>query len=531
MLKSLSIKNFILIKNANVEFKKGFNVLCGETGAGKSIIIKALDCVLGAKIEKTMILDSKNPCYIEAVFEKNGVETIISRQTAAQSKFRIDGVLVSLDEIKELKNSLVDIHSQHQTYYYMAQKHHIKLLDDYITKTNPEYLDLLKTYKSTYLEFREVEKKLEFLRENYQNNQKEIDFLNFQLKELNDAQIRQNEEEEIQAELNILSNIQVLKDDSYSCYYALSGDNQNIIEALGKIKYNLSNLVELDKNLEEPLNSLFDSLEGLKDTANYLRDYSSSLEYNPQRLDELNERIALIQKLKRKYGADLDEVYTDLEQKLKQLTNGDNNIEVVEKNFDSLSSEVEFLSSKISDYRKKHALSLSKLIEEKLKNLELKEAKFEISVELDKNNELGKNKVEFLISTNKNKTPLPLAKSASGGEISRVMLGLKTVFCTVDSCSTVVFDEIDTGISGITSNAVAQSIVELSQSTQIISITHQPIIAAKADNFIWVEKNHKETTEISIEILNKKRKIEALAQIASGEVSQKTLDFASTLVD
>ncbi len=530
MLKSLSIKNFILIKEANLEFTKGFNVLCGETGAGKSIIIKALDCVLGAKIEKTMILDSKNPCYIEAVFEKEGVETVISRQTSAQSKFRIDGVLVSSDEVKELRSSLVDIHSQHQTYSYMAQKHHIKLLDDYITKIDPCYIELIKTYKSTYLEFRETEKKLKFLKENYLNNQKEIDFLTFQLKELDDAQVRQNEEEELQEELNILSNIQVLKDDSYSCYYALSGDNQSIIEALGKIKYSLSSLVELDKNLQEPLNSLFDSIENLKDSANYIRDYSYSLEFNPQRLDELNERVSLIQKLKRKYGPDLDSIRSEIEQKLNSLIAGDNNLETIEKNYENLLEQVELLGIKISEYRKKHALDLSKLIEGKLKNLELKEAVFEAGVEDCQKNESGQNKVEFLISTNKNKKPLPLAKIASGGEISRVMLALKSVFCLVDNCNTVIFDEIDTGISGVTSGAVAQSIVELSQSTQIISITHQPIIAAKADNFIWVEKNHKESTQIKIEILDKQRKLEALAIIASGEVSQKTLDFASTLL-
>ena len=203
MLKSLFIKNFILIKEIRLDFTKGFNVLCGETGAGKSIIIKALDCVLGAKISKEAAYEKDKPIVIEAVFEKNNEEIIISREISSSSKFRLNGILSSLDEIKDLREDLVDIHSQHQTYSYMAQKHHIHLLDDYIIKKSPEYFELLKNYKENYLEFREVEKKLNNLRENYLNNEKEIEFLRFQLKELDDAAIKENEEEELKKELDI----------------------------------------------------------------------------------------------------------------------------------------------------------------------------------------------------------------------------------------------------------------------------------------------------------------------------------------
>ncbi len=533
MLKSLLIKNFILIKEANLDFTKGFNVLCGETGAGKSVIIKALDCVLGAKVTKEMTLNKDKPIVIEAVFEnndKNSEETVISREIATNSKFRLNGVLSSLDEIKDLREHLVDIHSQHQTYSYMAQKAHIHLLDNYIIKKTPEYNELLKTYKDTFFEYREVEKKLNLLKENFENNEKEVDFLRFQLNELDEAAIYQGEEDELKEELNILSNIQELKEGSYSSYYALYGDNQSIIEAMGKIKYTLSNLAELDKNLKDTENSLYDVFENLKDIANYLRDYSSNLELNPQRLDEVNERLSLIQKLKRKYGAELDLEREKIEKRLKELTSGDNNIEELEKNYNILANEIEMLSQKIEEYRKNNAQILSKQIEEKLKSLELKEAKFEISVKKTNNNEFGFNSVEFLISTNKNQTPMPLAHVASGGEISRVMLALKTIFATVDNVSVVVFDEIDTGISGITSNAVAQSILELSQTTQIICITHQPIICARANNFIWISKEHNQNTDVKIEILDDNKRLKALAQLASGEVSEKTLEFAKTLV-
>ena len=530
MLKSLIIKNFILLKDASLDFTDGFNVLCGETGAGKSIIIKALDSVLGAKINKDVVLDKNLPCYIEAVFKQDGVETTISREISSQSKFRLNGMLSNIDEIKELRESLVDIHSQHQTYSYIQPKSHIHLLDNYIIKKSPEFNELLKNYKENYSEFKDIEKKLNALKENLNDNEREIEFLQFQLKELDDASVKENEEEELKSELDILSNVQELKEGAYSSYYALYGDSQSIVEALGKIKYTISSLAELDKNLEDVNSNLFDAFENLKESANYLREYSSNLELNPARLDELNERISLIQKLKRKYGANLDEERAKIASKLEELTGADNNIETLEENYNSLLSTLEILSESISEYRKRYAKELSLLIVEKLKNLELKEAQFEINIKEISKNELGIDNVEFVISTNKNQGLASLSRVASGGEISRVMLALKTIFALVDKVQTVVFDEIDTGISGITSNSVANSMLELAKMSQIICITHQPIICAKANNFIWITKTHNDDTNIKIEILDDNKRLEALAQLASGEVTQQTIDFAKTLV-
>lgn len=530
MLKSLLIKNFILIKQANLDFTKGFNVLCGETGAGKSIIIKALDIVLGAKTDKNIILDKNNPCIIEAVFENNNKETVISREIASSSKFRLNGILSSSDEIKELRESLIDIHSQHQTYSFLSSKNHINMLDEYIIKKSPQYKELLSNYREMFLEYKQINKKLEFLKENYQNNEKEIEFLKFQLKELDDAQIKQGEEEEIKSQIEILSNAQNLKEETYSSYYALYGDNQSIVEALGKIKYCLSGLSQIDKNLEENYNVIFDAFENLKECANNLRSYSSSLDCDPQKLDELNERLSLIQKLKRKYGPDLDFEYENISKRLNELTNDDSNIEELEKKLASLNDSCNFLSLNIREYRKINSTELSLLIEEKLKTLELKEAKFEISLTDSSADEKGCDKVEFLISTNKNLSSAPLARIASGGEISRVMLALKTIFASVDKVSTIVFDEIDTGISGVASNAVANSILELATSTQVICITHQPIICAKADNFIWISKEHNESTDIKIDILDNESRLKALAQMAGGDVNEKSLEFAKTLL-
>ena len=530
MLKSLFIKNFILIEEAFLEFTKGFNILCGETGAGKSIIIKALDGVLGAKISKEVLLNKEKPALIEAVFEINNEEIIISREISSQSKFRLNGILSSLDEIKQKRDHLVDIHSQHQTYAYMSPKNHITLLDDYISKKNPEFKEILKTYKETYLEFKEIEKRLNYLKENLANNQKEIEFLSFQLKELDDAEIKTNEEEEIKNELDILVNAQELKEKTYGAYWALYGDNENIVEGISKIKYEISNCASLDKNLLQSQETLFDALENLKDCANYLKDYSSNLDFNPQRLDELNERLSLIQKLKRKYGENLEEERENISKKLENLTGNDNNIEAIKENHNTLLNSLDMLSNKLNEYRDKNAKELSEAIIYQLKNLQLNETKFEISLKKTSKGENGSDNVEFLISTNKNQQMAPLAKIASGGEISRVMLAMKTIFANIDKVSTVVFDEIDTGISGITSTAVSNSLIELSKETQIICISHQPIICAKADNFIWISKTHNENTNIKIEILNKEERLKALAQLASGQINNKTVEFAKTLI-
>ena len=524
------IKNFILIEQANLDFEQGFNVLCGETGAGKSIIIKAIDCVLGAKISKEMILDKSSPCLIEAVFEKEGVETVISRETLSTSKYRLNGLLSSQDEIKALRENLLDIHSQHQTYSYILPKTHIHLLDSYIIKCCPEYSELLDTYKENFKQYTDISRKLENLKQNLEENEREIEFLSFQLKELDDAEVLENEEEELKQEIDVLSNIQNLKETSNSCYWALGGDDDNIIEALGKIKYELSSLSEIDKSLEEVKNSLFDAFETLKDSASFLQNYSSSLELNPQRLDELNERISLIQKLKRKYGQDLDFERQKIASRLEELTSSENNVEELEKKYNELQETIEFLCFKLQSYRQEHSLELSKQIEDKLKSLEIKEAQFLISVKQTKIGEFGFDDVEFLISANKNQNPMPLNKVASGGEISRVMLAMKTIFASIDKISTVIFDEIDTGISGIASQSVANSMLELAKSTQIICITHQAIIAAKADNFIWISKTHDDKTSIKIEILNSNSRLNALAQLAGGEVSDKSLEFAKTLI-
>ena len=543
MIKSLLIKNFILIDELFLEFDKGFNVLTGETGSGKSIILKAIDCVMGARVQKDVIFDKTKNALIEITFlispeqkEKFAElsledEIVISREiTQSSQKYRLNGAMVNLETIKSLREALVDIHSQNQSYTYVAPKYHIELLDEYSKSVDEEFKSNLEKYKDAFLTYNFVQKKLTQIRETNSKNLQEIDFLKFQLNEIDSAQILEGEEEQLNIELEKLSNIQELKELTYGVYYSLGADG-GVIDALSKMKAALNRASEFDNKIEEAQNSFIEGYENFKYCSDFLREYSQNLEANPQRLDEINERISLILKLKRKYG-DIFETRQKLAQQLEQIEGDSESQEELEKQEIILKKEVDELSEKLSQKRKVYAEKLSSLIVKKLVKLELPCAKFEITIKDKPNCSQGKDDVEFLITTNVSSPLMPLAKVASGGEISRVMLAIKTVFATVDLLSTVIFDEIDTGISGKASGAVADAICDLAQNMQVFAITHQPIIASKANAHFKVEKVQDEKTNVSARKLQtEEEKLQALASLASGEISEASVSLAKELLE
>ena len=543
MIKSVLIKNFILIDELFLEFENGFNVLTGETGAGKSIILKAIDTALGARVSKDVILDKTKPALIELTFlhSKKDLknlskfdlceETVISREIGLNSqKCRLNGALVNLDTLKELREYLVDIHSQNQSYTYVMPKYHIELLDAYCASVDADFLNSYEHYKNVYSKLCEISKKLSSLKENNSKNLQEIDFLKFQLNEIDSAEIYENEEEELNSELEVLSNVQTLKELTYGVYYSL-GDDDGINNALSKLNASLSNAVSYDKKLEEVQGSFIEAYENLKYCCDYLREYSQNLEDNPQRLNEINERLSLILKLKRKYG-DIFEAREKFAAQLSEIEGDFSSVDELEAMQVELSREANELSCKISNVRKKCADELSKLIVEQLRKLELSKAEFEIRVKEKAPDSKGADDVEFFITTNVSSPLAPLAKVASGGEISRVMLAIKTVFANVDMVSSIIFDEIDTGISGKASNAVAQAISELSNNIQVFAITHQPIIAARANAHFVVSKSQNEKTKVCVKKLqNESERLEAIASLASGEVNSISVSFAKELLN
>ena len=548
MIKSVSVKNYILIDEITLEFDKGFNVFTGETGAGKSIIIGAIDTALGAKANKDVIKSGCEKAVIElvinlnedfdkSVFEENGIdvidnELVISREIMqSSSRFRINGVMVVSDFIKEIREKLLDIHTQHQSYNYIQPKNHIVLLDNFALKP---HRDNVEKFKNKYFEYLKQQRHLEELQSTVNSIQQQEEFLKFQIEEIENAQIEDiNECETLEKELEILSNVERLKELSFSSYWALYGDDKNIVSVLSDIKGNISKLSQTDDSIVPLEEDFINAYETLKEVANQLRDYADSKENDNERMDEIGERLSLLDKIKRKYGNTLEAVldkYNQFCEELSKINVSQDELVETEHNIKALETELEELSSVISNARKELAKVLSKAVTMELEKLELPKSRFEISVEPCSMNENGVDKVEFLISTNVSEDIKPLAKTASGGEISRIMLAIKTIFANADQTNTVIFDEIDTGISGKASQAVADALVNLSKSHQVILITHQPIIAAKANCHFFVKKEQAEVTRVKVYKLEDENRVKAIALLAAGEINEESTSFAKNLL-
>lgn len=553
MLKKILVQNYILIENLELEFSNKLNIITGETGSGKSILIGAIDTVFGAKTSKDCIRTGCDKAYIELslflnqpineLLSKYGIENfgnelIISREiTQSGSRSRVNGTLVNLDFIKVLRDRFLDIHSQHQTYSFMQPKYHIQLLDSYAKATCSE---LFKKYSTLYEEYTTAKQKLEEAKNTNNLTENQIEFLKFQIDEIEAANIKEiDEDEQLGNELVVLENAEKLKELTGSVAWTLNNDDESILNTLSQLKMNLSKASRMDSGLEDSESELINIIESIKDLSSSLRDYSQSLDNDTARLNEIQERLFNLDKLKRKYGSGSAEkplenvlnTFEELQNEYSTIINFESNIEELEMKVDNLHSKLLKLAEEISSKRKMYSEVLSSLIVEKLEKLELPKVQFKIDIQNTELNKFGIDNVEFLISTNVSEPLRPLAKVASGGEISRVMLALKTIFAQHDDIDTVIFDEIDTGISGKTSQKVSEEISELANYRQIIMITHQAIIASKADKHIYVKKVQGDSTQVGIYELNESDKLKAIAELASGEITDESLEFAKTLIN
>lgn len=548
MIKTLTIKDFIIIDELKLEFSKGFNVITGETGAGKSIIINAIDLAFGARASKEVIKTNKNRAYIEltlaltstfpqSFFEEYGIENfgdeiILSREiTESASRSRINGTLVTQDVIKALREITIDIHSQHMTYTYIQPKHHINLLDSYGDENHKQ---LICDYKNVYEKYTQICKSLEEAKNRTQLSEQQFEFLKFQIDEIESAKIDDIEEDtKLSEELNILANTEKLKELTYSAYWSLYGEDGCILDALGKVKSSLSKAAETDPNLGEYESELINAQEALREISSSLRNYAEAMDLDEQRLDEVQQRIDILDKIKRKYGNTLEQVletYDNFVKEYNSIEFSQDEIYNLEKEKETTFNELSELASKLSNSRKMISLHLAEKIRQELEMLDMPKVKFEIAITTCDYTNKGNDNVEFLISTNISEQPKPLAKIASGGEISRVMLAIKTIFAKSDNINTIIFDEIDTGISGNACQAVATEIKKLSQTHQIISITHQPIIAAKSDTHFYVAKTQDEATNVKVYTLDDANKIKAIAMLAAGDINDESMKFARQLI-
>lgn len=550
MIKNLYIKNYILIDELNLIFDPKFNAIIGETGAGKSIIISAIDIVFGAKVANKEVIKKNEACAsIEVVlrlsdnFDKtmlidNGItdfddEIVLSREiTPSSSRCRLNGTLVSLDFVRELKTKLLDIHSQHQSYSYMAPKYHIHLLDNFDKHAHQE---LLNNYKAIFEKYQNLTNELKALENTSTLNQNQIDFLRFQIDEIECANIlSEDEDEKIISKLQILENSEKLKEYTYNAYSVLYEGEDNIIDRLSFVKNNIQKCVSSDSYFDSISETLENVYELLRDSSSQIRSYFDNISFDEQTFNELNERVDVLNKLKRKYGPTLKDVlanYQKFKDEYNKIETKDEQILQIKKKIQELLPSLESSGQILTQSRQNLAARLSKMMEKALIKLELPKTKFEVKLTKTDFNEFGCDNVEFMLSTNVSEEVKPLAKVASGGEISRVMLGLKTIFAHADSIDTCIFDEIDTGISGKASISVGNAINVLSQTHQVICISHQPIIMSRADNILYVSKTQDDETKINVNKLNENEKIQAIAMLAGGKINEETIKFAKDLID
>lgn len=549
MIKQIKLKDYILIDELCANFDNRLNIITGETGAGKSIILNAIDLVFSSRVSKDVIKTGCDKACIEItlentkhdlskLFEENGIdnlgsEIIISKEITQNSvRSRINGTLVNQELLKSLRTLFVDIHSQHQTYTFLQPQYHINLLDSY---GREDYGALLDEYKTKYIEYQTLLTALETAKSSANATESQIDFLKFQINEIEEANIQSvTEEDELNQELEVLENAEKLKELTGSSYWAINGDDGSILEALAKIKVDISKAAGFDSSLEEVNQQFVDAVENLKDLSSTLREYSQNLDNDTERLNEIQERLFIFDKLKRKYGGTLESVLQNYEQFSNELSTiefSTQNIDKLEQEISKSKSELTELASKITENRSNYAQVLSVLIQDKLAVLELPKARFEIKITPKELGQNGADNVEFMISTNVSEDLKPLAKVASGGEISRVMLAIKSIFAQNDDIDTVIFDEIDTGISGKATQSVADEIVELSKSHQVIVITHQAIIASKANKHFYVRKSQEDETKVEVYVLTGDNRIKALAELAGGTINEQSIEFAKSLLN
>lgn len=549
MIKQIKLKDYILIDELCANFDNRLNIITGETGAGKSIILNAIDLVFSSRVSKDVIKTGCDKACIEItlentkhdlskLFEENGIdnlgsEIIISKEITQNSvRSRINGTLVNQELLKRLRTLFVDIHSQHQTYTFLQPQYHINLLDSY---GREDYGALLDEYKTKFIEYQTLLTALETAKSSANATESQIDFFKFQINEIEEANIQSvTEEDELNQELEVLENAEKLKELTGSSYWAINGDDGSILEALAKIKVDISKAAGFDSSLEEVNQQFVDAVENLKDLSSTLREYSQNLDNDTERLNEIQERLFIFDKLKRKYGGTLESVLQNYEQFSNELSTiefSTQNIDKLEQEISKSKSELTEIASKITENRSNYAQVLSVLIQDKLAVLELPKARFEIKITPKELGQNGADNVEFMISTNVSEDLKPLAKVASGGEISRVMLAIKSIFAQNDDIDTVIFDEIDTGISGKATQSVADEIVELSKSHQVIVITHQAIIASKANKHFYVRKSQEDETKVEVYVLTGDNRIKALAELAGGTINEQSIEFAKSLLN
>lgn len=551
MLIELNIKNFALIQELSVEFGAGFNILSGETGAGKSILIDTIDYVLGGKFSKDQIRYGEDKTMVEAIFsienneiydvlEELGIEKdemlIIRRETTLNGKslIKVNNRSVILSQLKKIREKLLDIHGQHQNQNLLNKGTHILYIDEFYYD---KIKDLLKNYEILRNDYIENINKINALTEK-ENGEKLADYIKFQIEDIEKANLKVNEEEDLKDEFNMLSNAEKISTSLVKSYGYLNSSSEGIsvLDGLSKVIYELSLVENHSELIKEKKVQIEEAFYNLEEVTREIRDIGSEIQYDEDRLAQINERIYTISLYKKKYGNSIQEILDNLKNlknKYNELVNSEKIIDELKENLIIIEQKMKNIGKKLHDLRIEASKILEVNIKKELSYVGLEKAIIKIEVNLtDEMNLRGYDEVQFLVSANPGEPLKPLEKVLSGGELSRIMLALKCVFVDKDKIPTLIFDEIDTGISGAIGKRVGEKMYEVSLKHQVLCITHLPQIAALSDNHYFVSKNVLEgKTFTSIKMLERKDKIREIAKMIGGdEISEVAIENASEMV-
>ena len=551
MLKQLYIRNFTLIDELDIKLYPGFSVITGETGAGKSIILGAIGLLLGNRADSKAIQSGKERCVIEAhfdlsrydmkgFFDDNDIDfdaedTIIRRELTSAGKSRafINDTPVPLTKMRELGEQLVDIHSQHQNLLLQKEDFQLNVVD--ILAQDAEHI---KAYQAVYQQYRSALSRLEQLKQELIKNRENEEFMRFQHKELDEAHLEPGELEQLEQESDILNHSEEIKSALYEADHSLSDDEGSILQLLRNASYSISNIREIYPEVAELSDRLDSSYIELKDIAQEISSSLDRIDFDPARLEQLNTRLdqlnTLLQKFHVETVEELIETRDLLAQQLEHIDNGNEDIEILQKEVDQKLIKAMSAAHSLSSLRKKVAKSIETEMKNRLVPLGIPNVRFEIEFAEKPLCRDGADKVSFLFSANRS-TPLqPISQVASGGEIARVMLSLKAMISGAVKLPTIIFDEIDTGVSGKIAEKMAEIMTEMgNQNRQVISITHLPQIAAMGSHHYKVMKEETQTGTISqMRELTPEQRVEEIAQMLSGsDISQAALANAKELIN
>lgn len=556
MLKSLTVWNFALLEHVQVEFQPGLNILTGETGAGKSILIDSLGAVLGARMSADMVRSGCDWLRVEAVFsledeslglhelltqqaiDDSDKELIITRQLtrAGRSTALVNGCHVTLAVLRQIGAYLVDIHGQNENLALLKEENQFYLLDGY----DPDVSEALAAYECVYREWREKKKAYAEKQQASREYAQRLDMLHWQDKEISEANLKPGEDEQLEADIRKLSHAEKIVGSVEESYQLLEGGGGNglgVLPALSQVKKDLEEIGRFDDALQNAQKMVEEAYISLQEASYELRDYGESVEFSPERLDQLQSRMDVIYRLCKKYGATLGDVLAHqakVEQELSEIENYDEDIAALEKEIAVLEEKLGQKADALTKLRTAAANDLSSAIEEQLFALGMPKARFHIRVEQAEDyGANGHDDVAMFFSANPGEAEKPLQKVASGGELSRIALAIKTVASSRDSSvPSMVFDEIDTGIGGRTAQMVAERIALVAQYKQVLCITHLPQIACMADAHLYISKRTVEgTTATQIRPLSERERISEIARMASGaDMTTASLDNAREMV-